>query len=120
MTEVRVEFIKYMDKMMDHYEAYSQEMFGRDIPQTMVLTTSRLVADSADDLFGMIQKRGYTFVSMDEAQADDAYRTPENVIGDFGNSWFERWTATQGKKLREEPKVDEAISARWKDRHAKK
>jgi beta-lactamase regulating signal transducer with metallopeptidase domain/peptidoglycan/xylan/chitin deacetylase (PgdA/CDA1 family) len=120
MTEVRVAFIKYMDKMFDHYEAYSQEMFGRDIPQTMVLTTSRLVADSADDLFGMIQKRGYTFVPMDEAQADEAYKTPENIIGDFGNSWFERWTATQGKKLREEPKVDEAIIAAWKDKRVKK
>lgn len=119
MTEVRVAFIRYMDKMFDHYEAYSQEMFGRDIPQTMVLTTSRLVADSADDLFGMIQKRGYSFVSMDEAQADPAYNTPENVIGEFGNSWFERWTATQGKKLREEPKVDDAVAAIWKNKHPK-
>jgi beta-lactamase regulating signal transducer with metallopeptidase domain/peptidoglycan/xylan/chitin deacetylase (PgdA/CDA1 family) len=120
MTEVRVAFIKYMDKMFDHYEAYSQDMFGRDIPQTMVLTTSRLVADSADDLFGMIQKRGYNFVSMDEAQADEAYKTPENVIGNFGNSWFERWTATQGKKLREEPKVDDSVAASWKERQLKK
>ena len=120
MTEVRVAFIKYMDKMFDHYEAYSQEMFGREIPQTMVLTTSRLVADSADDLFGMIQKRGYTFVPMDEAQADVAYNTPENVIGEFGNSWFERWTATQGRKLRDEPKVDAAVAAIWKDKHPKK
>ncbi|HTK38835.1 MAG TPA: M56 family metallopeptidase [Pyrinomonadaceae bacterium] len=120
MTEVRVAFIKYMNKMFDHYEAYSHEMFGRDIPQTMVLTTSRLVADSADDLFGMIQKRGYNFVSMDEAQTDDAYKTAENVIGNFGNSWFERWTATQGRKLRDEPIVDDAVIAIWKDKHPKK
>jgi len=120
MTEVRVAFIKYMDKMFDHYEAYSQEMFGRDIPQTMVLTSSRLVADSADDLFGMIQKRGYSFVSMDEAQADVAYNTPENIIGEFGNSWFERWTATQGKKLRDEPRVDDSVAAIWKDKQIKK
>ena len=116
MNEVRIAFIKYMDKMMDHYEAYSQEMFGREVAQTMVLTPSRLVADSADDLFGLLQKRGYKFVSIDEAQADEAYKTPETMIGQFGNSWFERWTVSQGRKLRDEPKVDDSVQAVWKER----
>jgi len=119
MTEIRVAFVKYMDKMFDHYEAYSQEMFGRQIPQTMVLTPSRLVADSADDLFGMIRNRGYSFVSMDDALADDAYKTPENMFGQFGNSWFERWTYSQGKKLRDEPKVDESVEKIWQEKKPK-
>jgi beta-lactamase regulating signal transducer with metallopeptidase domain len=119
MTAVRVAFIKYMDKMFDHYEAYSQEMFGRDIPQTMVLTPSRLVADSADELFGMIRNRGYTFVPIDEALSDEAYRTPETMVGQFGNSWFERWYHTQGKKLRDEPEVDTDVMKAWKARAAK-
>ena len=83
---------------------------------SMVLTPSRLVADSADDLFGMLQKRGYKFVPIDEAQADEAYKTPETMIGEFGNSWFERWTVSQGRKLRDEPKVDAAVDAIWKER----
>ena len=64
MIEIRADFLKYMSEMFDHYERYSQEMFGRDINQTMVLTPSRLVADTADELFGMLEKRGYEFVSM--------------------------------------------------------
>jgi beta-lactamase regulating signal transducer with metallopeptidase domain/peptidoglycan/xylan/chitin deacetylase (PgdA/CDA1 family) len=116
MNEVRVAFVRYMDKMMDHYEAYSQEMFGRDVAQTMVLTPSRLVADSADDLLGMLQKRGYKFVTIDEAQGDEAYKTPETMIGEFGNSWFERWTVAQGRNLRDEPKVDATVEAIWKER----
>ena len=119
MSEIRQDFIHYMEKMFDHYEAYSREAFGRDIAQTMVLTPSRLVADSADELFQMIKKRGYRFVSMDEALSDDAYNTPENMFGDFGNSWFERWAYTQGKKLREEPAVDAEVFAAWKQRDAK-
>jgi hypothetical protein len=126
MTEIRVAFIKYMSQMFDHYEAYSQEMFGRDINQTMVLTPSRLVADSSDDLFGMIEKRGYQFVSMEEAFTDEAYKTQENfggtkdLIGKSGISWFERWTLAQGKKLREEPKIDENIQKIWDDKNSKK
>jgi peptidoglycan/xylan/chitin deacetylase (PgdA/CDA1 family) len=116
MTEIRVAFVKYMNRMFDHYESYSQEMFGRDIPQTMVLTPSRLVADSADDLFGVIEKRGYTFVSMDEALADEAFKTKEDFIGDAGISWFERWRMKQGKPLLDEPKVDESIQQIWASR----
>jgi beta-lactamase regulating signal transducer with metallopeptidase domain/peptidoglycan/xylan/chitin deacetylase (PgdA/CDA1 family) len=120
MTETRVAFMTYMSKMFDHYEAYSDGMFGRDISQTMVLTPSRLVADSFDDLFGMIQKRGYKFVTMDEAQADEAYKTPESFMGESGISWFERWTLEAGKPLRAEPRVDEDIQKIWDGKKALK
>ena len=113
MKEVRESFLVYMTEMFDHYEAYSAELFGRDIAQTMVLTPSRLVADSADELFGMIEKRGYNYVSMEEALADEAYKTQENFYGDAGISWFERWTMAQGKKLRNEPKVDANVQKTW-------
>ena len=79
----------------------------------MVLTPSRLVADSADDLFAMIKTRGYKFVSMDEAMADEAFSTPENYSGDNGVSWFDRWTLTAGKRLRDEPAVDANVQKVW-------
>jgi beta-lactamase regulating signal transducer with metallopeptidase domain len=113
MKEIRAAFIGYMSKMFDHFEKYSSEMFGRDIAQTMVLTPSRLVADTADDLFGMIQKRGYQFVSMSDAQADPAYQTAENFFGHSGISWFERWRMKQGQPLFDEPKVDAEVQKIW-------
>ena len=85
-------------------------MFGRDINQTMVLTPSRLVADTADELFGMLEKRGYEFVSMTEAQTDNAYQTPQNFAGiKAGISWFERWQMTKGKELLKKNRK----SAKW-------
>ena len=116
MNEIRVAFVRYMDRMIDHYETYSRDMFGRDVAQSMVLTPSRLVADSADDLFGLFQKRGYTFISIDQAQADEAYKTPETMVGDFGTSWFDRWARTQGRKLQKEPSVDAAVWDTWQKR----
>jgi beta-lactamase regulating signal transducer with metallopeptidase domain len=113
MKEVRTAFLEYMTKMFDHYEAYSAEMFGRDIPQTMVLTPSRLVTDTADDLFGMIKKRGYSFVSMETAMADDAFKTEETYEGDNGISWFDRWTLTAGKRLKDEPEIAPFVQKIW-------
>ena len=120
MNKIRAAFLEYMSKMFDHYEAYSSEMFGRDINQTMVLTPSRLVADSADDLFAMIEKRGYKFVSMDEALSDEAYCTKETFVGEWGISWFERWAKAQGRKLRDEPKVNADVQKIWDENKSKK
>ena len=119
MNEIRVAFINYMSEVFDHYEAYSQEMFGRDISQTLVLTPSRLVADSADDLFGMIERHGYQFVSMKEALKDEAYQTPENFYGKAGISWFERWQMARGAALRNEAKVSPLVEEMWESRDKK-
>ena len=116
MKEIRAEYLDYMAKMTNHFEAYSQELFGRDIAQTLVLTPSRLITDTADDFFGMLQKRGYKFVPMDEAQADEAYQTKEALVDSkSGISWFERWQKAKGKKLLNEPKVSEAVEKTWEE-----
>lgn len=120
MKEIRREFLDYMTKMLGHYEAYSEEMFGRQIPQTMVLTPSRLIADTADELFGLLEKRDYAFVPMDEAQADEAYQTKENYTGDSGISWFERWQMARGLRLREEPGVSQTVQKIWDKTKSKK
>jgi hypothetical protein len=121
MKEIRADYLDYMTRMTEHYEAYSTEMFGRDIAQTLVLTPSRLITDTADEFFGMLEKRGYKFVSMDEAQADEAYQTKEAVIEtQSGISWFERWQMAQGKKLRDEPRVHESVWKTWEEMKGKK
>jgi beta-lactamase regulating signal transducer with metallopeptidase domain len=113
MNEIRDSFIKYMGQMFDHFETYSTRMFGRDIAQTMVLTPSRLVADSSDELFGMIEKRGYSYVPMAEAQADPAYQTEESFAGKSGISWFERWAMHKKQPLLDEPKVSKQVWDAW-------
>lgn len=118
MKEIREAYLAYMSKMFDHYEAYSAELFGRDIPQTMVLTPSRLITDTADEFFAMVGKRGYTFITVNEALSDPAYKTKEDFVGDAGISWFERWSMAKGSKLRPEPAVDQDVERVWKERSA--
>ncbi|HJS52676.1 MAG TPA: M56 family metallopeptidase, partial [Pyrinomonadaceae bacterium] len=119
MKEIRESYLAYISKMFDHVEEYSRDIFGRDIPQTMVLTPSRLVVDTADDFFAMAAKRGYEFITVDEAQGDRAYKTKENFTGDAGISWFERWSMAQGKPLRVEPSVDFTVERIWEARNKK-
>jgi beta-lactamase regulating signal transducer with metallopeptidase domain len=117
MRVIRQEFLAYMKKMAVHFEGYSNDLFGREIPQTLVLTPSRLVADAADELFGMFRNRGYEFVPMAEALQDEAYRRPETFTGEAGISWMERWTFAAGGNLREEPEVDRLVENAWRNRN---
>jgi hypothetical protein len=64
----------------------------------------------------MMAKRGYKFVSMDDAMSDDVFKTPETYAGDKGISWFDRWTLTAGKRLKDEPDVDEFVQKIWEKR----
>lgn len=116
MKEIRQAYLSYMAKMFDHYEAYSGELFGRDIPQTMVLTPSRLITDTADEFFDMVARRGYKFVTVDEAQRDPAYKTKEDFAGEAGISWFERWSMAQNHRLRNEPEIDPLVQKMWSER----
>ena len=119
MREIREAYLAYILKMFDHYEAYSRELFGRDIPQTMVLTPSRLITDTADDFCAMAAKRGYSFITVDEAQGDPAYKTKEDFTGEAGISWFERWAMAKKLRLKDEPAVDAMVEKVWKARAAK-
>jgi hypothetical protein len=49
--------------------------------------------------------RGYGFVSLDAALRNDAFRTPDRFVGNFGPSWLHRWRVALGlpSRVRDEP-----------------
>jgi hypothetical protein len=51
----------------------------------------------------MLKRRGYSFVTLDEAMRDRAYRQPDTYTGAWGISWLQRWAMARGREFREEP-----------------
>jgi peptidoglycan/xylan/chitin deacetylase (PgdA/CDA1 family) len=100
---VAAEYVPYMERMVEFYEGLSRDVFGREIPQVLMLTTSPVVADQFDELVAMLKRRGYRFVTLDEALADEAYAQPETYTGEWGVSWLQRWNYTKTGKFRAEP-----------------
>lgn len=81
------------------FETMSQELFGRQIPQVLVIHANRLNADTLDRTLATLSALGYRFVSLEEALRDEAYRSPERASGRFGPSWLARWARAKGVKL---------------------
>ncbi|HEX8686328.1 MAG TPA: hypothetical protein VF654_07490, partial [Pyrinomonadaceae bacterium] len=89
------------EKMFEFYEGYSREVAGREFPQVLMLTAGALNADCFDDLAAMLRRRGYNFVTMEQATRDEAYRMPDTYTGSHGDSWIARWAVSKGLEDRD-------------------
>jgi len=85
-------------------ETIAQEIFGRDIPQILLIHSNDITADSLDKILMALEQRGYRFIALAEAMADDAYRT-QDIVTKAGPTWLWRWMKNKGMNLnfRDEP-----------------
>ena len=114
-ARVRREYVPYMESTVEFFEQRSVEMFGREIPQILLIHANELNADLMPELLAMFRSRGYRFVTLTTALADPAYRSPEEYVGPKGFSWIHRWSRTKGMAPKGEPDppkwVEEAFAA---------
>ncbi|HEX8494445.1 MAG TPA: M56 family metallopeptidase [Pyrinomonadaceae bacterium] len=105
LTQRRVaaEYVPYMERMLEFYEQLSVDVVGYEVPQVLMLTASPLLAEQMDDMIAMIKRRGYSFITLEQALQDKAYRQPDSYTGPVGISWLQRWAITKGMGFRKEP-----------------
>jgi peptidoglycan/xylan/chitin deacetylase (PgdA/CDA1 family) len=80
-------------------EKISPKLFGREIPQLLVIHSNDINADSLDELLRRFEQRGYKFVTLDKVMADPAYETKDTYVNKYGPTWFVRWSQSKGLKL---------------------
>ncbi|MGH9944761.1 MAG: polysaccharide deacetylase family protein [Pyrinomonadaceae bacterium] len=103
MRRIAEEYVPYMDQMFAFYEQLSRELFGLEVAQILLIHANALNADHFGELAAMMKRRGYEFVSLEEALKDKAYQQPDTYTGPVGISWLQRWLVTRGGEFRKEP-----------------
>jgi peptidoglycan/xylan/chitin deacetylase (PgdA/CDA1 family) len=101
-------YVAYMERKTDYWERSGRALFGRDIPQVLLVHANALNADHFDRVASMLDKRGYRFVTLDAAVSDAAYSSPDTFTGAGGISWIHRFALTKGGRsavLPDEPEV---------------
>ena len=88
-------YVDYMERKTDYWERSARALFGREIPQILLVHANRLNAEQFDRIAAMLEKRGYAYVTLDAAVADPAYLSPDTFTGAGGISWIHRWTLTK-------------------------
>jgi peptidoglycan/xylan/chitin deacetylase (PgdA/CDA1 family) len=100
---VKREFLPYLESVVAFFEQRSIEVVGREFPQILLLHASQMNADTIPATLAMFRRRGYRFISLNEALHDDAYKFPEDYVGTGGFSWIHRWSRAKGMPNRGEP-----------------
>jgi peptidoglycan/xylan/chitin deacetylase (PgdA/CDA1 family) len=96
---LREEYLQFTRKEIEYYGRLSQQIFGHEIPQVFVLHANRLSADTLDQVLKIFEKLNYRFVTLEEAQADPAYKTPDTFLTAFGPMWAYRWAKEKNIKV---------------------
>ena len=78
--------------------ATCKQVLGYEPPE-VVLHDNRLNADVIKQVLKIFEEKNYQFVSLDRAQADAAYRTPDTYVTKFGPMWGYRRAAQRNVKV---------------------
>jgi peptidoglycan/xylan/chitin deacetylase (PgdA/CDA1 family) len=92
-------YVPYMEAKFDYFERQSKALFAREIPQVLLLHANSLNADHFGELARMMKARGYAFIRLDEAIADEAFRSADSYVGAAGITWLHRWALTRDRSL---------------------
>jgi peptidoglycan/xylan/chitin deacetylase (PgdA/CDA1 family) len=111
-TRIADDYLRYMNEVFSFFEKVSREVTGREIPQVLLLHANALNADRFGALADALARRGYRFVPLERALEDPAYRLPDEFVGAPGNSWFNHWEITAGRKAVPTPAPPPWIQAR--------
>jgi len=106
--QVVASYLTYTGQVFDYYEKLSRDLFGYEPRQVLLLHGSWLEADHITDLLDVLRKRGYEFVTLHDALADDAYSSPDEYVGEEGAGWLEHWAITRGR-----PPLNAPVFPQW-------
>jgi peptidoglycan/xylan/chitin deacetylase (PgdA/CDA1 family) len=106
MDRLRKTYLEYNDGQFEFIERLSNEMFGREISQILLIHANDINADCLDEMLKRLEARGYRFVSLDRALKDKAYQTRDDYVGSHGPSWVHRWTVSLGLKMKLDQEPD--------------
>jgi peptidoglycan-N-acetylglucosamine deacetylase len=111
------EYLSHHDAMFAYSEQLSAKIVGYEPKQILLLHASNLEADHIGELLDVLRKRGYRFITLEDALSDAAYSLPDTYVGEEGTGWIDHWAITQGKIPTGSPEVPQWVLDRTKELH---
>jgi peptidoglycan/xylan/chitin deacetylase (PgdA/CDA1 family) len=95
---IKEAYLAQVDVGFEYAEKTATEVFGSEIAQILLIHCNELNSLTLRDTIARLRKRGYQFVTLDEAMKDAAYERPDTFAGS-GGSWLSRTATVMGRKL---------------------
>ena len=85
--------IAYLDLGRD----LAKLVYGHDINHVLLLHLGAFSSTILPDVFDLMEKKGFTFVTLEEAESDPAYEGDPDVGSKYGGTLLELWM--EAKKI---------------------
>jgi peptidoglycan/xylan/chitin deacetylase (PgdA/CDA1 family) len=99
MARIRTLYLDHTLAATAFAERISVEIFGREVPQTLLIHANDMNADCLDEMLTKFEARKYQFIPLDAAMADPAYQTPDTYVGTYGPTWLFRWAKSLNRNV---------------------
>ncbi len=109
---IKQAYFDQVDVGFNYAERFSLELYGREIAQILLIHCNELNSVSLRESIARMRKRGYTFISLDEAMRDPAYERPDTFAGP-GGSWLSRTATVMGKPATPETAALRPVVPKW-------
>jgi len=96
-------YLSYTTEVFSYYEKLSRDLIGYEPKQVILLHANWLEADHIGELLDLLRKRGYQFVTLQNALSDPAYSMPDEYVGEEGTNWIDHWAITRGHPPKDTP-----------------
>ena len=96
--QVARRYQSHLRRAVEHHSRRAQRLFGREVPQVMLLHANSVGAAQWDELFSWMRTQGYTFVSVNDVMSDPAYSVTHHFVGSYGHSLWDRLRAQRQNK----------------------
>jgi len=102
-------YLEYSNQVFAYAEQLSTRLLGYEPKQILLIHANQLEADHIGELFDVFRKRGYRFITLEEALSDSAYGLPDTYLGEEGTAWLDHWAITMGKIPQGEPQFPQWV-----------
>src|SRR5882672_6316110 len=112
--ELAKSYLAYSDAEFAYAEQLSKQIVGYEPKQIILLHANQLEADHIGELLDLFRKRGYRFITLEDALGDQAYGLPDTFVGEDGTGWLDHWALSQGKIPQGAPVFPQAVIEKWR------
>jgi peptidoglycan/xylan/chitin deacetylase (PgdA/CDA1 family) len=106
-------YLSYTETVFAFYEKFSKELFGYEPKQILLLHGNQLEADHLGDVLDLLRKRGYRFITLENALSDQVYSLPDTYIGEEGTGWIDHWAISRGITRKDFPVAPAAFFEKY-------
>lgn len=89
---IRRAYVAYTDQCVGWYRKAARQLLGRRPALVFLLHSSRINADSVDDVAAVLHRHHLRPVSLARAMRDPAYAMPDGRPDKAGDEWLTRWS----------------------------